>query len=212
MPNSDENLALDHLTVVAKTLEAGVEHVRQHLGITVPIGGKHPRMGTHNCLMKLGEKEFLEIIAVDPEAAQPGRPRWFGLDGNLSADACLATWVLGTPHIERSLRASIPDVGEATEITRGDLSWLISIAADGSLPKNGAYPSFIQWPEGPHPSTCMPDMGCSLTSLTIQHPQADQIRASLRARYFDERIRFERTETFKMSAQIATPTGTRLLI
>jgi TusA-related sulfurtransferase len=39
-------------------------------------------MGTHNCLMQLGEAMFLEIIATDP-AASPQRRRWFALDDPL---------------------------------------------------------------------------------------------------------------------------------
>jgi hypothetical protein len=34
--------ALDHLTVAALTLEAGVEHVRQRLGVVVPPGASIP--------------------------------------------------------------------------------------------------------------------------------------------------------------------------
>jgi hypothetical protein len=37
-------------------------------------------MGTHNRLLKLGEGFYLELIAIDPQAPPPGRPRWFGLD------------------------------------------------------------------------------------------------------------------------------------
>ena len=47
--------ALDHLTVAALTLEQGVDHVRRALGVVVPPGGAHPLMGTHNCLMQLGD-------------------------------------------------------------------------------------------------------------------------------------------------------------
>src|ERR1700710_1969778 len=74
-----QGASLDHLTVVALTLEQGVEHIRRCLGVVVPSWGAHPLMGTHNCLMRLGEAVFLEIIAADP-AATPQRTRSLALD------------------------------------------------------------------------------------------------------------------------------------
>lgn len=111
-------LALDHIVVTAPTLEAGIEHVRACLGVEVPPGGAHVQMGTHNRLMRLGEDEFLEIIAVDPAAPAPGRPRWFALDRYRSKPPRLRTWIARTPDLDASLAAAA-SVGVATEITRG---------------------------------------------------------------------------------------------
>jgi hypothetical protein len=71
---------IDHLTVTAPTLESGAEYVRRALGVTPGPGGQHPRMGTHNLLLRLGESAFLEVIAPEPGSCRPDRPRWFGLD------------------------------------------------------------------------------------------------------------------------------------
>jgi hypothetical protein len=57
-----------------------VEYVRQTLGVSPQAVGEHPRMGTHNYLLKLGEKFYFEVIAINPNASQPNRPRWFELD------------------------------------------------------------------------------------------------------------------------------------
>ena len=103
--------ALDHLVVAAATLEAAVAHLEQMLGVTVPFGGKHPLMGTHNCLMKLGDTCFLEIVAIDPEAPEPGRPRWFALDdpgtrAELTVQPRLHTWLCRTDDIAGAVAAS----------------------------------------------------------------------------------------------------------
>ena len=44
-------LALDHLAVVAKTVEEGAAFVEAVLGVQPTRGGRHPEMGTHNQLM-----------------------------------------------------------------------------------------------------------------------------------------------------------------
>lgn len=57
---------MDHIAITAPSLEAGVEYVRQTPGVSPQVGGEHPRMGTHNYLLKLGEKFYLEVISINP--------------------------------------------------------------------------------------------------------------------------------------------------
>lgn len=205
-------LELDHIAVCAPTVEDGVRHVRERLGVEVPQGGDHAQMGTHNHLMRLGLDEFLEIIAIDPAAPRPMRARWFALDRSQDQAAKLSTWVVRTPDIEASLAAAVTDIGRPTRITRGDLSWLISIADDGSMPFDGAHPTFIMWPERPFPGAGMPDLGCRLVRLTVEHPKADEISKCLAPVFSDPRVIVASGTSFRMSAEIQTPTGIKLLI
>src|SRR3954469_7122628 len=71
---------LDHITVAARSLAQGLAYLRDALGVDLPYGGAHPRMATHNHLLRLGPALFLELIAIDPTAPPPARPRWFQLD------------------------------------------------------------------------------------------------------------------------------------
>ena len=71
---------IDHLTVTAPSLAAGSAFVQEVLGVAPQAGGEHPRMGTHNLLLRLGDSLFLEVIAANPQVPAPDRPRWFGLD------------------------------------------------------------------------------------------------------------------------------------
>jgi hypothetical protein len=156
-------LLLDHLTVAALTLEAGVAYIRRTLGVDIPFGGVHPAMGTHNHVMRLAEGVFLELIAPDPAATQ--RPRWFALDdksmrAKLEASPRLITWVVRSDDIVKSLKSVPVMTGDAVRVTRESLSWLFSLLPDGRMPFDGAFPAIIQWPPGPHPSLGMANLGC----------------------------------------------------
>jgi hypothetical protein len=207
---------LDHLTVAALTLDQGVAYVERALGVTVPTGGAHPLMGTHNCLTQIGDGVFLEIIAPDP-AAVPQRVRWFGLDdpamlARLKHSPQLITWVVRVADLDHALRNVDGGVGEVVRVTRGSLSWLISVPPDGSMAFDGAFPSLIQWPAGPHPASRMADLGCRLDHFAITHPQSDRLAAALDPVFSDDRVTISSGATVRMRATIKTPSGLRELI
>lgn len=203
--------SFDHIAVSAPSLEAGVAYVRDCLGVEVPPGGAHPKMATHNHLMRLGTDEFLEIISVDPAAAAPKHPRWFALDRNRTAPPRLATWVLRTNDIDAALAAAQPSLGPATELTRGNLRWRISVPDDGAMPFEGAHPTFLEWPPGPLPGTAMPDLGCRLVGLSVHHPNAGEIAERLAAFFADARVTFVADDEIRLTAEIETPDGLRRL-
>lgn len=206
---------LDHLTVAALTLEAGVEHVRHCLGVIVPPGGKHPLMATHNCLMRLGEGIFLEIIAPDHDAT-PQRPRWFALDdpamrARLKLAPRLVSWVMRVPDLHAALRGLDKSAGEAVPLTRGSLSWLISVPSDGSMAFGGAFPTLIEWPPGPHPAAQMADLGCRFEQLAIAHPDSADLTDALAPLFRDDRVSISGNDTVRLRATIKTPDGPREL-
>lgn len=173
---------IDHITVTAASLEIGAEFVRQTLGVMPQVGGKHPRMGTHNLLVRLGDSLFLEIISPDPGAASPGRPRWFGLD-NLRPDSLprLAAWVARTDDIESAVSGASESIGKIELITRGALEWRITIPADGALPLDGAAPALIEWHTAIHPAAMLEDHGLSLVGLEIFHSQPARVSRLLQS-------------------------------
>lgn len=185
MPRSQ----LDHIVVTAPTLALGVNYVRQSLGVTPQMGGEHPRMGTHNCFLKLGEKIYLEVISVNPGAPSPQRPRWFGLD-QVGPDEFprLATWVARTDDIKATVSASPIPLGSVEQMTRDRLHWHITIPENGSLPCHGVAPTLIQWPPGMHPTATLEDLGCSLDRLDCFHPDAERLSAILAAIGFDGQV------------------------
>lgn len=204
---------LDHIVVVARNLAEGVEFVRRALGVAPQTGGEHTSMGTHNCLLRLGDKTYLEVIAINPGAPRPARSRWFGLDG-LPADHTprLAAWVARTGDIAATAAAS-PIVGKVTPMSRGSLSWHITIRDDGNAPMQGVAPSLIQWPSGIHPADKMPDSGCTLIALEGHHDDAAEVSSVLKSIGFDGAFRVlpHSGDTPHLLAHIRTPAGMRRL-
>lgn len=203
---------IDHITVTAPTLESGVAFVEAKLGASPLPGGKHPRMGTHNRLLKLGDTLFLEVIAPDPEAVAPQRPRWFELDA-MTPDTPprLAMWVARTVDIRANHAASPEPLGEIEPMSRGALDWQITIPADGSLPFDGCAPALIQWQAHPHPASGMPDSGCTLAHLELFHPESERLSRLLARIGFEGKASVIRADKPSLRAHVQTPRGMRLL-
>lgn len=92
---------IDHLVIGAADLIQGVQYVKECLGVDMPCGGAHEKMGTHNHLMRLGGDIFLEVIAVNPDDDPPENLRWYGLDDpyirrQIQSQPIFLTWVVNT--------------------------------------------------------------------------------------------------------------------
>jgi hypothetical protein len=178
-------VALDHLVVAARTLGEGADWVESRLGVATVPGGKHARMGTHNRLLSLGGGIYLEVIAIDPEAPAPQRPRWFGLDGaqlqaSLAKSPRLLHWVCRTDDLAAA-RAVAPEAfGTVLPFERGDYRWRITVPGDGALPMHGELPTLIQWEGDAHPVDALAESGCVLKRLTVELPEGAESLAPLR--------------------------------
>jgi len=174
--------ALDHLVVAARTLDEGVAWCEAVLGITPGPGGRHALMGTHNRLFSIASATFprayFEIIAVDPDAASPARPRWFDLDtpamhAVLARGPQLVHWVMRCDDVDarcarlRSAGIERGDVIAAQRQTpQGMLRWRISVRDDGARLFDGALPTLIEWGEQ-HPSDTLAVSGVTLRRLEL---------------------------------------------
>ena len=177
---------IDHLVVTAPDLATGMAHVRRALGVTPQPGGEHVRIGTHNCVLKLGESVYLEVISRNPRAPDPGRPRWFELDlVTPAAPPRLATWVARCDDIRATAAASSEPLGEIETMSRSGLDWLITVPPDGKLRLGGAAPALIEWRTQPHPASRMQETGCSLVRLEAFHPDAGRATKLLRSISFE---------------------------
>jgi hypothetical protein len=204
---------IDHLVVTAPSLAAGAAYVREVLGVSPRAGGEHLRMGTHNMLLRLGESSYLEVIAANPAAARPTRPRWFALD-TLAGDAkpSLAAWVARSADIRAGNEAATEQLGTIEAMSRGALDWLITVTADGSLPLDGVAPALIEWHTDAHPAARLDDYGLSLQKLELFHPDPERVARLLKSLAIDGPVVVEKSAVaVRLVAHIATPQGMRIL-
>ena len=210
---------IDHLVIGAGSLAQGVAYVRERLGVDMPFGGVHKKMGTHNHLMQLGNDIFLEILAINPDMEPPPRPRWFSLDDafirqQIKVKPTLLTWVVNTQNIKGLLRQAGFSMGTTECVTRGNLSWYFGLPEDGRLLAGGMLPYAIEWQTEPHPSANMADLGCRFHRLEIHHPYPQWLESMLTSIGASDLVTIKtlaKNDTPYMIAHIDTPDGVKKL-
>jgi hypothetical protein len=204
----------DHLVVACADLDLGAEWIRARLGVEVVPGGKHPAMGTHNRLLRLGPRAYLELLAIDPAAPAPPRPRWFDLDSaavrtRAAREPFVLTWVVRTDDVAAAT-AEVPALGDALPFTRDRYRWRLTVPADGALRFDGILPAVIQWDVDQHPADALPDMGCEVVGLSLTHPQCDEVRTLFARLGVPAAINLD-PGVPQISARIRAPGSVRLL-
>jgi len=207
---------LDHLVLATQNLAQGSTWLEDHLGVTLSPGGAHAAMGTHNRLLRLGPSLYLELIAIDPHAPVPLRPRWFALDTprmqeRLAERPRLIHWVARCTDIVAESAACPEQLGEITPMQRGDFEWLITVPADGHLPGDGLLPTLIEWRVPRHPATTLPEAGCALLKLEGFHPDPEPVRRALAATGLDAALALHAGNEVELLAYVETPRGLREL-
>ncbi|MDB5808343.1 MAG: hypothetical protein JWN94_465 [Betaproteobacteria bacterium] len=202
----------DHLVVGARTLEQGVAFIEDLLGAAPQTGGRHLAMGTHNKVLRLGARSYLEVIAIDPAGVAPARPRWFGLDDEavrerLRESPRLLTWAARTPDIQGAVRRCEMSPGAIHPMTRGSYQWRITIPDDGALVCAGLMPTLIQWDCAAHPADNLHNSGCSLIKIEGAHPESARIATALGASALDQLIKVRSGVAVQLIATLRGPRG-----
>ena len=202
------HLDLDHIAVAAATLEDGRAFVEAALGVRMQPGGKHARFGTHNMLLGLEDGLYLEIIAIDPDAPAPGRPRWFDLD-RFDGQPRIDNWICRTDGLDKATDV-FPKAGRPLRMTRDDLVWHMAVPDTGILPFDDCFPALMDWGDTAHPATRLNPSGCRLRELVVSHPEAVQLGAMMADHLDDDRVVFE-TGSRQITAAFDTAAGPRVL-
>ncbi|WP_394681129.1 VOC family protein [uncultured Comamonas sp.] len=218
--------ALDHLVVMAASLDEGLAWCEATLGVTPDAGGQHAFMGTHNRLLRISSPAFagsyLEIIAVDPQGQAPSsHRRWFDIDDSAlqaqvrSQGPQLTHWVArvnGIAQATEALRALGHAAGTpqaaSRQTPRGLLAWQIGLRPDGQRLLQGLLPTLIEWGEQ-HPEASMADKGVALQQLQLLHPDADALKTALQALGLvgNPALQVAQASTPALVADLHTPKG-----
>jgi catechol 2,3-dioxygenase-like lactoylglutathione lyase family enzyme len=200
---------IDHLVLACADLAQGARYVRERLGVEPQPGGRHLLMGTHNALLKLGPRVYLELIAIDPHGAAQ-RPRWFALDApavreRMARGPFLLAWVARTGDIDAAV-AALPALGRILSLSRGAFRWRIAVPDDGSVDFDGMMPTLIQWEGDAHPADGLAEAGCELLRLQVSHPQADALAERLQSLGVAGSVELDAGPA-RLAAQVASPRG-----
>jgi len=171
---------LDHLVYATPDLEATCRELEIRLGVRASAGGQHPGRGTHNALISIGPRAYLEIIAPDPLQPET-RPVWFGID-QLTAPK-LINWAVRIVDLEAFVKEISPNanVGAVRSGSRNTpegttLSWRLT---EPQLVQGaGLIPFLIEWNSRRHPADSA-ITGPRLVQLRIEHPDPQLIRKQL---------------------------------
>lgn len=199
-------LTFDHLAISCDSLAEGVAHVEAALGVTLAPGGEHAAMGTHNRLLSLGPEEYLEVIAINPDAPGPDQPRWFDID-NFAGSPRMTNWICRCDDLETAQAVAPQGAGVPWDLERGDLRWRMAVPADGKLPFQNCFPAMIQWQGPAHPAPRLPDHGIRMTGMTVTHPEADMLRAVLAPMITDPRLTIVTGAAPALTVDLTGPKG-----
>lgn len=176
---------VDHLLYGTPDLETGIAEIERLTGVRPEYGGRHVGLGTHNALLSLGTRTYLEVIAPDPAQADVDAALPYGL-ATLQAPA-LRAWAAAPDTIEqaaREARTAGVDFGEI--VTHGrrapggsEVRWRMAtrIGEENGL---AVVPFLIDWGETTHPSHLAP-AGIRLVELRLLSRDPEDLERKLGA-------------------------------
>ena len=183
-------MLMDHLIYAHPDLDTAVDEIERRFGVRASGGGQHRGQGTHNKLISLGPRTYLELIAPDPAQPEPARPRPYGTEGNTAGG--LVGWAVACDDIEAAVaeaRRHGFDPGDVIDGRRVDptgstLRWRLTNNALTA----GPIPFLLDWGDTPHPARSAPQ-GLVLESFHIEHPDPSSIGPMLAALGADVDVR-----------------------
>lgn len=165
---------VDHFVWAAPRMEDSIQKMKHLLGVEARPGGEHPGHGTHNALIALDGRCYIELLSPLPTqmsrsplaialAEAEGLFHWAVATSDLDCVGVFAHCVgLETSRIEGSRN------------TRDGQSLRWRLLFISGHPYGAALPFFIDWGSTPHPSTTAPKGG-TFNSLEVLHPEAEAL-------------------------------------
>lgn len=173
---------IDHLVYAAPDLAEGVQAVESQLGVAMSPGGRHPGLGSHNALLRVGARAYFEVVAPDPSQRRPRNGYWFAGGGTVLPG--LVAWCARSGDLDALAagagRRLLGPVRSMFRVNPGGDAVHWTLTMPPSPPHHaGAVPFFIDWGATPHPCASLPDTGLRLKRLVARSPRAEAVRKDL---------------------------------
>jgi hypothetical protein len=175
------NEQLDHILWAVSDLEEGSAHFETMSGVRPVYGGVHASGQTHNALVRLAERAYLEILAP------------FGSPAAQEDEFCRLARAATEPRVVTYCMRSTRPLAEVAAVAAAR-GWERSVVLENgrvtpqgarlrwrwlgpSVPRFArAFPFFIDWLDSPHPAETLraatPVAGVRLRGFAVGHPQA----------------------------------------
>jgi hypothetical protein len=195
----------DHLLWGAADLDGAVRRLARLTGVRASPDGQQPDLGTHEAVVALGHRRYLEVIAPDPSLRGGALARVLA---GLKAPALLM-WAVRVDDVDavatraeaEGYRAVVTD-GTRDRADGSTLRWRsVFVTGHGAGP---LVPFFVSWDDGCDPTRGLPD-GLTPHALRAETPQPEGLRALLDA--LDVRLPVRRGPRPRLVAELDTPRG-----
>jgi hypothetical protein len=182
------NHSLDHIIWACDDLERGSRRFEALTGVSPRYGGVHASGSTHNALVALGPRCYLEILApTGPEV--PGEDNWCRL-ARAALEPRILTYCVRSSRPLSELAPTAEGLGaeNAKVLSNGRttpegvrLNWQwLAPTFDRFGP---AFPFFIDWLDSPHPAdsaAAAQNRGeIRLQDFVVGHPDAAELQRTL---------------------------------
>ena len=142
---------LDHIVFGSLTLEEGTEFLENILQAKLSDIGYHKDMGTHNRVIRISERVYLEVIAIDPKISNLNNRKWFNLDNsNLQSKLKKSPQIIG--YVIENNDISINKYYDPFFLaSRNNYKWQFAMPTfnknilDIEIIEAGIIPSLISW-------------------------------------------------------------------
>ncbi len=200
-------IELDHLLYAGPDLDELRRDLLRRSGLEAATGGRHEAWGTHNALVGLGPGRYLELIAPEPRGDGPWATLFRRLEG-----PSLQAWCVRCGAADE-IEARLTAAGVATKRVAGGrelpsggrLTWELVFPRGHRF--GGALPFFIDWQGSEHPSASLKAEGL-LTSLVVEHPEADALGELLEAvGTLPEVVEVRSAARVVLTAHLSSPSG-----
>ena len=143
--------SLDHIVIGSFTLEDGTKFVENILQAKLSEIGYHKDIGTHNRVIRISEKVYLELISIDPKTNKLNNRKWFNLDNSkLQSKLKKSPQVIGYV-IENDDMNITKYYDPFFETSRDIYKWQFAMPTfnknilDSEIIEAGMIPSLISW-------------------------------------------------------------------